>query len=157
MSVERQNNGMMLGLLTAPGIFGLALGVMPTAAPFKIVVEMTCKGYYLPASTTLMLLERHQLWREAFYWMTWQNRLLDARDVQLVGTTSYNQIRSTLLSMAQWDAALRARIGVMSYIQRRTHISRSVIAEVLSALRQGDYIRMQKGKLVSINRLPSEY
>ena len=72
-------------------------------------------------------------------------------------TSSYAQIRATLLTMAKWDDALRARIGVMAYIQRRTLISRSVIAEVLAALRQGDYIRMEKGKLVCINRLPLDY
>jgi DNA-binding FadR family transcriptional regulator len=45
----------------------------------------------------------------------------------------------------------------MSYIQRRTRISRSVVAEVLAALRQGKYITMERGKLVSVNRLPAEY
>ena len=34
---------------------------------------------------------------------------------------------------------------------------RSVVAEVLAALRKGGYIEMNKGKLVAINRLPSEY
>jgi DNA-binding IscR family transcriptional regulator len=59
--------------------------------------------------------------------------------------------------MAEWDETLRAKIGVMNYIQRRTRISRSVVAEVLAALRQGNYINMSRGKLVSINRLPAEY
>jgi DNA-binding IscR family transcriptional regulator len=59
--------------------------------------------------------------------------------------------------MAQWDETLRMRVGVMSFIQRRTGISRSVVAEVLAALRQGNYINMDRGKLVSINRLPAEY
>jgi DNA-binding IscR family transcriptional regulator len=45
----------------------------------------------------------------------------------------------------------------MNYIQRRTRISRSVVAEVLAALRQGNYINMSRGKLVSINHLPAEY
>ena len=48
-------------------------------------------------------------------------------------------------------------IGVMNYIHQRTRISRSVVAEVLAALRKGGYIEMNKGKLVAINRLPSEY
>ncbi|HHL7389265.1 helix-turn-helix domain-containing protein, partial [Escherichia coli] len=52
---------------------------------------------------------------------------------------------------------LRSRIGVMNYIHQRTRISRSVVAEVLAALRKGGYIEMNKGKLVAINRLPSEY
>ncbi|EOG8086757.1 helix-turn-helix domain-containing protein, partial [Enterobacter roggenkampii] len=48
-------------------------------------------------------------------------------------------------------------IGVMNHIQQSTRISRSVVAEVLAALRQGNYINMSRGKLVSINRLPTEY
>lgn len=157
ISLERQTNRLLLGVVASPAIFGLGIGVMPTQEQYHLNVETSCRGYYLPACTTLQLLDKHQLWREAFYWMTWQNRMLEARDQQLIGTSSYAQIRATLLSMAKWDDTLRARIGVMNYIQRRTLISRSVIAEVLAALRQGNYIRMEKGKLVCINRLPLDY
>lgn len=59
--------------------------------------------------------------------------------------------------MNEWEEGLRARVGVMNYIHQRTRISRSVVAEVLAALRKGGYIEMNKGKLVGINRLPSEY
>ena len=92
-----------------------------------------------------------------FYWLAWQNRILELRDVQLIGHNSYEQIRATLLSMIDWNEELRSRIGVMNYIHQRTRISRSVVAEVLAALRKGGYIEMNKGKLVAINRLPSEY
>uniref|UniRef100_UPI000AA0DC07 helix-turn-helix domain-containing protein n=3 Tax=Escherichia coli TaxID=562 RepID=UPI000AA0DC07 len=103
------------------------------------------------------LIEQNQLWRDAFYWLAWQNRILELRDVQLIGHNSYEQIRATLLSMIDWNEELRSRIGVMNYIHQRTRISRSVVAEVLAALRKGGYIEMNKGKLVAINRLPSEY
>ena len=89
--------------------------------------------------------------------MTWQIRMLELRDQQLVGTNHYQQIRSTLFMMMSWDENIRGRIGVLNYIQQRTGISRSVIAEVLSALRKGYYIQMEKGKLVGVTRLPSEY
>lgn len=157
VAVERQPQGMLYEMMASPGIFGLSLGVKPGAVRYTLTAKTTGKGYFLPASVALQLLEQHQLWRDAFYLMTWQNQVLEARDLQLVGTSSYNQIRSTLLTMANWDESVRARIGVMNYIQRRTQISRSVIAEVLAALRQGNYIEMQKGKLVSINHLPNDY
>ncbi len=83
--------------------------------------------------------------------------MLELRDLQLIGNNSYDQIRATLISMTKWDEALRSRIGVMNYIHQRTRISRSVVAEVLAALRKGGYIEMNKGKLVCINRLPFEY
>ncbi|KNC92178.1 transcriptional regulator [Trabulsiella odontotermitis] len=156
-SLTRKHNDVLLGFAQAPCVIGLAAGVMPNQTDYQIATEMQCSGYYLPAAQALELLEKHHLWREAFHWMTWQHRVLEMRDNQLVGSNSYNQIRASLLTMAKWDESLRLRVGVMNYIQRRTRISRSVIAEVLAALRQGEYIRMHKGKLLSINRLPLDY
>ncbi len=77
--------------------------------------------------------------------------------MQLVGNNSYAQIRAMLLNMAEWDDTLRLKIGVMNHIQRSTGISRSVVAEILAALRQDNYINMSRGKQVSINRLSTEY
>ena len=74
-----------------------------------------------------------------------------------MGQSTYKQIRASLQLMANWNESLRAKVGVINYIQQRTHISRSVIAEVLAALRAGNYIEMSKGKLLSVNRLPLEY
>ncbi len=111
----------------------------------------------MPASTACELIQEAHVWQEAFCWLSWLNHLLGKRDIQLIGNNSYSQIRAMLLNMAEWDDALRSKIGVMNHIQRSTRISRSVVAEVLAALRQGNYINMSRGKLVSINRLPTDY
>ncbi|MCN6863802.1 hydrogen peroxide resistance inhibitor IprA [Escherichia coli] len=141
ISLRREEN-VLIGITQAPYIMGLADGLMKND---------------IPAKQTITLIEQNQLWRDAFYWLAWQNRILELRDVQLIGHNSYEQIRATLLSMIDWNEELRSRIGVMNYIHQRTRISRSVVAEVLAALRKGGYIEMNKGKLVAINRLPSEY
>lgn len=146
-----------IGLIQGPSILGLAAAASPLHNHYTLTAEAECRGYYLPAKETLQCLDRYQLWREAFYWMAWQTRMLEQRDKQLIGANHYHQIRATLLMMVSWDENIRARIGVLNYIQQRTGISRSVIAEVLAALRQGGYIQMEKGKLVAITRLPSEY
>lgn len=72
-----------------------------------MTAEADCCGYYLPAKDSLQCLEQNQLWREAFYWMTWQIRMLELRDQQLVGTNHYQQIRSTLFMMMSWDENTR--------------------------------------------------
>jgi len=153
----RSNSPIMYGVVHSPVIFGLAAAVNKINNEYVLIAETDCRGYFLPARETLVYIERYQLWREAFYWMTWQTRMLEQRDNQLIGTNHYHQIRATLLMMMSWDSDFRMRIGVLNYIQRRTNISRSVIAEILSALRKGDYITMEKGKLVGITRLPHDY
>lgn len=157
VSLHRSEDPILYGIVHSPSIFGLAAAANAIRNEYQLVAESDCRGYYLSSRETLKCLERYQLWRDAFYWMAWQTRMLEMRDRQLIGTNHYHQIRSTLLTMLDWDEDIRSRIGVLSYIQQRTRISRSVIAEVLSALRKGAYIEMKKGKLVSIARLPTHY
>ncbi|HAE2268761.1 TPA_asm: hydrogen peroxide resistance inhibitor IprA [Salmonella enterica subsp. salamae serovar 60:g,m,t:z6] len=147
----------LIGIVQAPFIFGLADGVAKKEAQYKLIAESGCIGYRLSSSQTLAIIEQNQLWREAFCWLAWKSQVLELRDRQLIGNNSYDQIRATLITMIEWDEELRSRIGVMNYIHQRTRVSRSVVAEVLAALRKGNYIEMNKGKLISINRLPSEY
>lgn len=127
VSLHRSESNMLYGIVQNPAIFGLAAAVNKIKNDYMLIAETDCRGYYLPAVDTLQCLDR------------------------------YHQIRSTLLMMMAWDERIRARIGVLNFIQQRTRISRSVIAEVLSALRKGDYIKMEKGKLVGITRLPYDY
>ena len=153
IEIYRRADELLIGVATAPFILGLAAGMQE----YRVVAKNPCTGFYLPASTSLQLIQQSSLWKEAFCWLSWIKSILEKRDRQLVGNNSYHQIRAMLLNMAEWDETLRSKIGVMNHIQQSTRISRSVVAEVLAALRQGNYINMSRGKLVSINRLPTEY
>ncbi len=144
-------------VLCRPLYFRLSRWCGEKEAQYKLIAESGCIGYRLSSSQTLAIIEQNQLWREAFCWIVWKSQVLELRDKQLIGNNSYDQIRATLMTMIEWDEELRSRIGVMNYIHQRTRVSRSVVAEVLAALRKGNYIEMNKGKLISINRLPSEY
>ncbi|WP_061708152.1 helix-turn-helix domain-containing protein [Pseudenterobacter timonensis] len=157
MAIHRQPDELLLGISRAPFILGLTAGMMNSQQTYTLIAHTECSGFYLPAATTRYLIHQKQLWREAFCWLSWINGIMEKRDKELVGNNSYNQIRALLIDMANWDETLREKIGVMNHIQRSTRISRSVIAEILAALRQGNYIQMSRGKLIRINRLPSDY
>ncbi|MEB6380590.1 helix-turn-helix domain-containing protein [Leclercia adecarboxylata] len=157
LSIHRQQDDLLVEMVAAPYIFGINAGMMGCSTEYLLVTQSPCTGFYLPAPCARYLIQQAGLWSDAFCWLSWHHRVMEIRDKQLVGNNSYSQIRSTLLDMAQWDETLRMRVGVMNYIQRRTRISRSVVAEVLAALRQGNYITMDRGKLVSVNHLPAEY
>lgn len=83
------------------------------------MTEGKCKGYHLPSSQALKIVEQNNLWRDAFCWLVWHSRIMEQRDLQLIGHNSYEQIRATLLSMIDWDEKLRFRIGVMNYIHQK--------------------------------------
>ena len=157
IAIHRKSDGLLVGIARAPYIFGLSAWINDTHQEYEMVAHTSSSGFYLPASTSRQRIQEGSLWQEAFCWLSWINHILGKRDTQLVGNNSYSQIRAMLLNMAEWDDSLRSKIGVMNHIQRSTRISRSVVAEVLAALRQGNYINMSRGKLVSINRLPADY
>lgn len=48
--------------------------------------------------------------------------------------------------------------GIASFIIRRTNLSRSYVFRVLSELKEGEYITVKKGKLISIDKkLPNDF
>ncbi|CAM6699025.1 Inhibitor of hydrogen peroxide resistance [Enterobacter asburiae] len=157
IKIYRCSDELLVGIATAPFILGLSTVMINHSQEYRVVAKTACTGFYLPTENTRQLIQQNALWKEAFGWLSWINYILEKRDMQLVGNNSYHQIRAMLLNMAEWDETLRSKIGVMNHIQQSTRISRSVVAEVLAALRQGNYINMSRGKLVSINRLPTEY
>ncbi|HFK6837367.1 helix-turn-helix domain-containing protein [Enterobacter roggenkampii] len=157
IEIYRPSDELLVGIATAPFIFGLATVMINHSQEYRVIAKTACTGFYLSTETTRQKIQQFSLWKEAFSWLSWINYILEKRDKQLVGNNSYHQIRAMLLNMAEWDETLRSKIGVMNHIQQSTRISRSVVAEVLAALRQGNYINMSRGKLVSINRLPTEY
>lgn len=157
IKVERSQEDILVAISPSPTILGLAGVHIASSENYMLTALTSCEIFQLELAQCQELLDKHQLWREGFQWVSWLCRVQEQRDIQLIGKSSYSQIRATLQSMAGWEQSLLARIGVMNYIQQRTHISRSVIAEVLAALRAGNYIEMDKGKLIAINRLPLEY
>jgi DNA-binding IscR family transcriptional regulator len=53
---------------------------------------------------------------------------------------------------------MRMRISILDYIQDRTHLSRSSILNVLSALKKGKYIQfIRGGYLQHIESLPEKF
>ncbi|MBB3322356.1 helix-turn-helix domain-containing protein [Atlantibacter sp. RC6] len=157
LDIWRENNNIHVELLTAPVLLNLSDDLIPSPLNYKIVTKSNCTGFYLPVSRAMDIIEEQGLWKSFCHWQTYQMRWFEWRDSQFIGASTYAQIRSTLLTMASWDQELRSQIGVINYIQTHTHISRSVIAEMLSALRKGNYIEMQKGKLIAVHKLPLNY
>jgi len=52
---------------------------------------------------------------------------------------------------------LRLSVNACDYIQEKTHLSRSRVMKILSDLKTGDYIEIDRGILMKINRLPDNY
>jgi len=155
--LHREKNDVLMELVSSPTLIGMANVFHKSHIEYRITTQTDCQGFSLPVSQAFEVIEKNKLWQQACHWTTYLLRSFEQRDANFVGATTYSQIRATLLLMDSWSPDLRARTGVINFIQKRTKISRSVIAEILSALRKGNYIEMEKGKLKSVSHLPSSY
>lgn len=73
--------------------------------------------------------------------------------------TSYQVIREMLFRyIYRTQVHTHETEGVAAFILQRTNLSRAQVFRILSDLKKGEYITIEKGKLVSINKaLPSDY
>ena len=155
--LHREVDGLLMDLISAPTCIGLANILKPSQFKYRVITQTDCQGFTIPVSLALEIIEKNKLWQQVCHWTTFLLHSLESRDARFIGASKYSQIRATLLIMDSWSPELRERTGVITFVQKRTKISRSVIAEILSALRKGNYIEMDKGKLKKVNRLPTSY
>lgn len=155
--LHREVDDLLMEVISAPTCIGLSNILQPSQIKYRLTTQTDCKGFNIPTSLALEIIEKNKLWQPVCHWTAFLLHSLENRDARFIGATKYSQIRATLLIMDSWSPELRERTGVITFVQKRTKISRSVIAEILSALRKGNYIEMDKGKLKSVNRLPTSY
>lgn len=83
-------------------------------------------------------------------------RLLEAHQTS-AGRTTYELIKQNLMSLMAEKDELRMMVNACDYIMDKTHISRSRVMKILSDLKTGDYIVIERGVLIKINKLPETY
>ncbi len=74
------------------------------------------------------------------------------------GVDSYPMVRTLLTELADYPEEYRRQINALSFIQRRTNLSRSRVMSILAELRKGGYITVHRGVLEKITRtLPAHF
>lgn len=156
VAVHRNSDRLLLKYLEAPMIVGMN-DLMDTNEGFYMQATEEVRYEILPRDSVIRIIERENLWKEAAYcYMYAIQRLLEAHETS-VGLTTYELIRQNLLSLMAEKQELRQTINASDYIQEKTHISRSRVMKILSDLKAGDYIEIERGILTRINKLPDAY
>lgn len=72
-------------------------------------------------------------------------------------SNSYEKIKSQLYELMAETKEYRNSVSVEQYIRDKTLLSRSGVMRILSALKNGGYIEIERGILININNLPDKY
>lgn len=97
------------------------------------------------------------LWPQFSQILVWYIGLLSKRDDILVARSAYSVVREFLLEINELIIYQNRDVNVYDYIQEYTNLARSTIIKILSDLKKGHYIVVEKGKLKNITSLPERY
>lgn len=103
------------------------------------------------------IITNNALWPELTKILAWYICLLSKRDDVLVARSAYSVIREFLIEINDLILHQKRDINVYDYIQEYTNLARSTIIKILSDLKKGEYIVVEKGRLLSMNPLPEKY
>ncbi|MEO3989190.1 helix-turn-helix domain-containing protein [Pseudocitrobacter cyperus] len=74
------------------------------------------------------------------------------------GANSYKKIKNCIESLQQLPDDVKSKISAIQFIINETGISRSRVSAILAELKKGGFIKVTRGKLISVDKsLPHDY
>ena len=157
LSILRASDGLLIVTFYEPHLFGIAEMIQPVRGHLlRAETESTILS--INAKMAMDIFRQHQVWEDVTALLSYHMAYLFYRDALLMQQSTYSVIRNHLQEMGQLPEETRMRMSILEYIQERTHLSRSSILNVLSALKSGNYIEFKRGGyLTEINHLPERF
>ena len=150
-------NKLLMVTVYEPHLFGVAEMLQPSRS-HSLRAEVSSELLRIDYDLASALFRQHNLWEEVTSLLAYHTSYLVYRDDLVLQQRTYSVIRNHLLEMMLLTAETRLRVSILEYIQDRTHLSRSSILNVLSALKKGGYIAFARGGyLQSITSLPEKF
>lgn len=157
LSLLRASDGLLLVTVYEPHLFGIAEMIQPTQGHI-LRAETESTILRVDAERAATLFTEEGVWEEVAALLSYHTAYLIYRDAQVVQQRTYSVIRNHLQEMMLLPEEARMRTTILEYIQDRTLLSRSSILNVLSALKQGEYIDFKRGGyLLEIKHLPESF
>ncbi|WP_336218756.1 helix-turn-helix domain-containing protein [Citrobacter amalonaticus] len=105
----------------------------------------------------LQLMSEKNLWEALSKVLSWYVCLLSKRDEVLVARSAYSIVREFLVEINELMVNHQRDINIYDYIQEYTSLARSTIIKILADLKRGNYIQVDKGRLLYLSSLPEKY
>lgn len=157
VDVYRNSDQLLFATASAPTIFGMQ-GSPYRYDIYKFVCKPACVIEMLPLSSALEIIVENSLVKELLICQSYFNDYHAYRTNMLISKTAYEIIRALLLELEQIVVEERVNISALNYIVERSHLGRSSIMRIMAELREGEYIKIENGKLISILRnLPKAF
>lgn len=154
--VHRDDDDLAMASISSPSLIGI--GNLATHS-MNGYIKMLCASDIgiMPLDKALEIIREQNLWELLAMHMMIITSKLYASNKILTAPTSYDMIKAQLFELMSEDTGFRLRITAESYIRDKTNLSRSGIMRILSQLKEGGYIEIQRGILMQVSTLPDKF
>lgn len=156
VELRRASDELCLFTLQNQNIFGLS-AIFENSSHMYGLARSSTVVRSIPRDAFAQLMTEQGLWPELTKILSWYISLLSKRDDVLVARNAYSVIREFLIEIHTLITEHNRDINVYDYIQEYTNFARSTIIKILSDLKKGNYIVIEKGRLVAMKALPEKY
>ncbi|WP_199779504.1 helix-turn-helix domain-containing protein, partial [Cronobacter sakazakii] len=105
----------------------------------------------------LAVIEEQKLWKELSHVISFYYYVLLWKNYHFYAADSYMLVRKSLITLGEMPLESRININASQYITSTTNLSKSYVMKVIQELRKGGYIEIQRGRLITIGKLPQKY
>ncbi|MBB1201750.1 Crp/Fnr family transcriptional regulator [Enterobacteriaceae bacterium 89] len=156
VTLHRRGDGIVLNSESAPFVLGVS-NQLSVDQHIYIRAQETSEVAILPIDIFNKIVAEHDLWESLAHLLIYTSSRVYEHCALISQMSAYDIIRFQLIELMQEPVSIRENITAAGYIQSRTYLSRSGIMKILSELRIGGYITMQRGILQEISHLPLKY
>jgi Cyclic nucleotide-binding domain. len=153
---RRASDELCMFTLQGQCIFGLSAIFYNSSHMYALVRANTVVRSIKKDEFARLMTEKN-LWPELTKVLSWYICLLSKRDDVLVARSAYSVVREFLFEINELIVHHQRDINVYDYIQEYTNLARSTIIKILSDLKKGQYIVIDKGRLINMTALPEKY
>lgn len=153
---RRESDELCMFTVTGQCVFGLSAIFYQSAHMYGLVCANTVVRSIKKEAFAQLMTEK-KLWPELTKVLSWYICLLSKRDDVLVARSAYSVVREFLYEINELIVHQQRDINIYDYIQEYTNLARSTIIKILSDLKKGQYIVVEKGRLLNLTTLPEKY
>ena len=156
VALHRRGDGMVLNSESTPFVFGISNQLSNEEHMYIRALDECCVGQ-IPLAKANEIIAKHNLWESLSHLVIYTTGRIYDHCMAVTQMSAYDIIRFQLLELMGEPDSIRLHITAANYIIDRSYLSRSGIMRILSELRTGGYIIMEKGVLMEVRHLPLKY
>lgn len=156
--VVRTKDEMVMTTSTSPTIVGVTNFLSDEFSnDFKLYAKTRLVVDAIEVKDAIDIINEKDLWMDLSFVLSYSLAVAYLNGTVMMEPNAYKVICSLLYRLDAEHPDVKTQQNVCQYIQERSYLSRSFIMNILSDLRKGGVITLERGVLLKIDRLPEKY